>query len=188
VHLARANHRTIVARRLERSECSSSEGDVLIKPVLQLLLLMLLAAPAAVAQTAYTYEYDAFGRLTKAAQGSAGQTAYFYDAADNRTKVSNAKPTAIYDYVFDVAWDVWSYTGYLWVLSNDTDPDLPGETLTVTSASGSSYVSINNNDLYLSGAPPGAYSLSYTIKDSTGLTSSASVDVEIIYCTTWGGC
>lgn len=69
---------------------------------------------------------------------------------------------------------IWS--GYLSVLSNDTDPDLPSDTLSVVSVTGSTYASVSGTGLqvYFSG-PDGDYVLSYTIKDAANATSSATI-------------
>lgn len=174
------------------SSCHCFLGESMRRLLASLVVIALSAPLLASAQVTVSYTYDALGRLKKAEPTTGNATCYSYDGAHNRATVqggctANSPPTANYDYFFDVAWDVWSYSGYLGVLANDTDPNLPADTLTVTGVSGSAYASVASNDVYFSG-PPGFYSLTYTIQDSAGATSYASVDVEIIYCTTWGGC
>jgi hypothetical protein len=73
-----------------------------------------------------------------------------------------------------------TWSGYLSVLSNDTDPNLPNDTLTVVSVTGSPYASVSGTALqiYFSG-PEGDYVLTYTIKDAANATSSAIVNLHI---------
>jgi hypothetical protein len=94
----------------------------------------------------------------------------------------NFPPVAIPDYVVALAFSSF-WAGPLDVLLNDTDPNLPSDTLTVTSVTGSSYASIaaGGGDVIFAG-PPGIYNLNYTIKDSQNATSSATVTLELVYC------
>jgi hypothetical protein len=73
------------------------------------------------------------------------------------------------------------------VLANDTDPDLPNDTLTVTGVSGSPYASVVSNDVYFSG-PPGSHWFTYSIQDAAGATSSATVNLEVFFCSSTWGC
>lgn len=78
------------------------------------------------------------------------------------------------------------YVGDFPVLINDTDPNLPSDTLTITAVSGvgSANITILGGGTYLhwSGNAIGTKTLTYTIKDSTNLTSSASLTLEFISC------
>lgn len=157
---------------------------------------LMLLAPVALAQTTRTYSYDVLGRLTKVTPGTGTPVCYAYDPADNRTNVSaaaactaggpgggqNFPPVAIGDYVVALAFSSF-WAGPLDVLLNDTDPNLPSDTLTVTSVTGSPYASIaaGGGDVIFAG-PPGIYNLNYTIKDSQNATSSATVTLELVYC------
>lgn len=146
-------------------------------------LAVLLVTATADAQT--TYKYDALGRLIEVREttDSSKIEKYTYDAADNRTaaKSGNAAPTAVSDsYFLMTTSSTWS--GVLSVLGNDTDPDLPDDTLSVLSTSGSAYASAVSNGVSLSSAPLGTHSFSYTAKDAGGLTSSTSVWVQVVYC------
>jgi hypothetical protein len=156
-------------------------------------IALLLIAPVAFAQTTRTFSYDEYGRLTKAAPSSGLPVCYAYDQADNRTGVvaasscvagggpANYAPIAYDDYIYILSFtDSWS--GGLSVLSNDTDADLPNDTLTVTSVSGSSFASVGGGaDVYFNGFV-GTYTLTYSIKDAANATSSANVYLEIVRC------
>lgn len=137
----------------------------------------------AIAQT--TYKYDALGRLIEVREASDPTeiVVYTYDAADNRTKVKNgrAAPVANNDSYFLMITGS-TYTGVLLVLNNDTDADLPDDTLSMVSVSGSSYASVVTNGIALTAAPPGWYSLSYTMQDALGTTANASVSAQVVYC------
>lgn len=160
-------------------------------------IALALIAPLALAQTTRTFTYDQYGRLTKVAPGSGLPVCYGYDKADNRTAVvaasncvagggpPNAAPVAYDDYIY-----VYSFSNTrslnLGVLANDTDQDLPNDTLTVTSVSGSSYATVlsNGSDIFFNGYV-GTYTLTYGIKDAANATSSATVYLEIIRCYEW---
>jgi YD repeat-containing protein len=144
-----------------------------------------LLAGSVVAQTTTTFTYDALGRLVVAKQGSATATEYAYDAADNRKTVTvNGGPTAVAD-SFSVIATSTTYVGDFDVLSNDTDPNFPDDALTITGVTGfgSSKITITGGGtmLHYSGNLTGA-NLTYTIRDSRNLTSSATALIEIIYC------
>jgi len=137
----------------------------------------------AAAQT--TYKYDALGRLIEVRDTSSTSDVvkYTYDAADNRTKVKNGNfgPTAVMDgYFLMTTGGTWS--GVLFVLNNDTDLDLPDDTLSVVSVSGSTYASAAPDGVSLINAPIGWYTLSYTMKDAAGVTSSAEISAQVVYC------
>jgi hypothetical protein len=122
---------------------------------------------------------------------------YTHDAADNRSVVAaaagctaptggsaggNSPPDAQDDYLFFMSTGpTWS--GNLGVLLNDTDPNLPGDVLTVISVTGSSYASIqgSGSDVHFSG-PVGSYTLTYTIRDQNNATDSATIDLVLVHC------
>jgi YD repeat-containing protein len=150
-----------------------------------------LLVSSASAQSSNTYTYDGFGRLTKVTPSTGTPVCYNYDAADNRTTVTaavgctsqgggqNSPPQAVNDVYFrTMPGSTWS--GYLYVLTNDTDPNLPSDTLTVVSVSGSPYATVysNGQQLYFSG-PEGDYVLTYTIRDAAFATSSATVHLYV---------
>jgi hypothetical protein len=157
-------------------------------------IALILIAPIAHGQTTRTFTYDEYGRLTKAAPGSGLPVCYAYDQADNRTGVvaasscvagggpANYAPSAYDDYIYVLSFTN-SWSGGLSVLSNDTDPDLPNDTLTVTGVSGSSFASVasGGSDVYFNGFV-GTYTLTYNIKDAANATSSANVYLEIVRC------
>jgi hypothetical protein len=92
-----------------------------------------------------------------------------------------SSPVANYDWVIEeTTYGPWG----LGVLYNDTDADLPYDTLTVigVTGTGSGYASIVGGDIYFT-PPDGSYSLTYTIQDADGNTSSATVDVEAFHIT-----
>lgn len=164
---------------------------------LGLSVVAALLASSASAQVSQTYSYDALGRLTKVTPSSGTPVCYNHDPADNRTTVTasagcasqggggggqNSPPEAQDDFLFFMSFSpTWS--GNLGVLFNDTDPNLPGDTLTVTSVSGSPYASIagGGSDVYFSGNA-GSYTLNYSIKDSQNATDSATIYLTITYC------
>jgi len=144
-----------------------------------------LVASSVSAQTTTTYSYDALGRLVAAKQGSASATEYAYDAADNRKTVTfNGAPTAVADY-FSVIATTNPYVGDFDVLANDTDPNFPDDSLMITGVTGfgSSKITITQAGkmLHWSGTIANA-NITYTIKDSRNLTSSASLQIEFTYC------
>lgn len=171
---------------------TSGLGEIVrrIIPAISLALL----APLALAQTTRTYSYDALGRLTKVTPGTGTPVCYTHDAADNRTLVTGAAncgsgggsgspPQAVND-VFYYEVDAQPWVGDLDVLANDTDADLPGDTLTITAVTGNASATIGSGGtlIHWSGTANGNKTLSYTIKDATNQTSSASVTVWFIYC------
>ncbi|MEY2758100.1 MAG: hypothetical protein RIR33_1878 [Pseudomonadota bacterium] len=154
-----------------------------------------IALPAS-AQTTETFSYDSLGRLTKVTPSSGSATCYTHDPADNRTQVAvggtactsgggggggNSPPVAVNDsYMKTTSTTTWS--GTLAVRSNDTDPDLPNDTLTITTVSGSSHASVTagGGTITISAAPDGEYVLNYTIKDAANATSSATVNLTVV--------
>lgn len=153
---------------------------------LQVVSAGVLCALSASAQTTTTYTYDALGRLVIAKKGSAAATEYSYDAADNRTKVrENLKPTAVPDYQSIIVTSQ-PYVGDFHVLLNDTDPNLPGDTLTITGLSGSGSSSMTTTGggtiLHWSGTALGTKNLTYFIADAGGLTSSTTLEIEFLWC------
>lgn len=161
-------------------------------------LALILIAPLALAQTTTrTYSYDVYGRLSKVTPSSGTPVCYSHDAADNRTKVSAAAgctasaggggsggtsaPVAVNDsYMKTITGMTWS--GTLLVRSNDTDPDLPNDALTIIAVSGSPYASITagGGSITITAAPDGYHVLNYTIRDATMTTSSATVNLAVI--------
>lgn len=157
-----------------------------LKP-LAAAILMLLSAQSASAQTTYTYEYDEFGRLIRVERdsGTSSRVRYTYDSVDNRTRVKQgvSGPSAAYDYVFAESDYGITISGPYDLFVNDTDADLPFDTFTISAVGGThgSYATIQSGgqSIYFA-AGPGTYTMTYTLMDSTGLTSTASVDIEII--------
>jgi YD repeat-containing protein len=165
-------------------------------------IALMLVAPLALAQTTRVYTYDALGRLVKVTPGTGTPVCYTHDAADNRSVVAaaagctaptggagsgggggggNSPPVAINDsYMKTTSTMTWS--GTLLVRSNDTDPDLPNDTLTIIAVSGSSYASITagGGSITITAAPDGDYVLNYTIRDAANATSSATVNLSVI--------
>ena len=158
---------------------------------------LLLIAPLALAQTTRTYSYDALGRLVKVTPNSGTPVCYSFDAADNRTAVSasatcpssgsNSPPVAVNDYIFRVFAGA-TFTGNVSVLGNDTDPNLPNDTLTIISVTGDDpYATIapGGTQVRMIAAPAGIHPFQYTIRDAAGATSSAYVELEL--CSGGGG-
>ena len=167
---------------------------------------LVMLAPLALAQTTRTYSYDVLGRLIKVTPGTGTPVCYNHDVADNRTNVSaaagcvggaspppppppppppNSPPTAVNDY-FAIMVTAQPWSEAFPVLINDTDPDLPGDTMTITSVTGvgSANVTIAGGGSYLSwsGTALGSKHLTYTIKDSANQTSSAFLDIDFVDC------
>ncbi len=152
---------------------------------LPLLLLVATLVMAAQANAQTTYTYDALGRVIQVRETSDATkvVTYTYDALDNRTKVKsgNAAPAAVADtYFLMTTGSTW--TGTLFVLANDTDADLPDDTLSVVSTTGSVYASVLANGVGLTAAPLGTHNFSYTMKDASGATSSAQISAQVVYC------
>lgn len=153
-----------------------------------LAFVAIAAVLPANAQTSETFAYDSLGRLTRVTPSSGAQSCYTYDAADNRTKVvvsptcAPAPPVANEDFV-SVQITGFTWTGNLGAMLNDTDPNLPYDTLNVISVTGSASASValGGIDVRFSGGP-GYYQLQYTIKDSTNATSSNWIYLNIIQC------
>lgn len=156
-----------------------------MKSLLALLIgavgLSALASPAN-AQT--SYKYDALGRLVEVRDTSdtSDIAKYTYDPADNRTKVKsgNAGPSAVADWYFLMTTGT-TWSGVLFVLDNDTDADLPDDTLSVVSVSGS-YTSLGTDGIGITSAPVGTHYASYTMRDANGSTSGAEVTYQVVRC------
>jgi YD repeat-containing protein len=150
-------------------------------------LAVLLCAPPSVAQTTYTYEYDQFGRLIRVERdsGASSRVRYDFDSVDNRTRVKQgvSSPSAAYDFVFAESDYGIEISGPYYLFMNDTDADLPFDSFTISAVGGThaGYATIQSGgqSIYFA-AGPGSYAITYTLMDSTGLTSTASVDIEII--------
>lgn len=162
---------------------------------------MLFAAPA-LSQTTTSYTYDVLGRIIKVTPPSGTPVCYKYDGADNRTSVTgaaectvtsgswvnaNLTPTANND--FFASYYINPYTEVYDVLANDTDPDLPADSFSLVSVTGSgsgnfSIVTVGGTQmLQWSGtATPGTKNYTYTMKDSTNRTSSATLTIQFILC------
>ncbi|MEY2759347.1 MAG: hypothetical protein RIR33_3125 [Pseudomonadota bacterium] len=147
---------------------------------------MLIAAPAS-AQTTYTYEYDQFGRLVRVERntGDSSRVRYTYDGVDNRTRVKQgvSAPTATNDWVFVESTFGVTLSGLGDLFANDTDADLPFDSFSFTAVGGThgslATIQSGNQTIYF-GAGPGSYSITYTMKDSSNMTSTAQVSIEII--------
>ena len=148
-----------------------------------------------------TYSYDAQGRLVQSVISGTvnnGQTSSTsFDAANNRTNYSvsvagasappppppppaNNPPVSVADATLSVACNA---NGVRNVLGNDTDPenDLP-LSMTLTGGSGINYVAQEGVQSIRFYAPPTrntAYSVSYTITDARGATTSASLALYV---------
>jgi YD repeat-containing protein len=147
-------------------------------------LLGALSTPAQ-SQTATDYTYDVHGRLIGSAR-SDGSTGYTYDKAGNRVRLvmggANHPPVATPDSV------TVSYQGALTFdpRTNDTDADTDPLSITAVSvmsnpAKGTA-VPTNGGQAILYTAGPGsigADTLSYTVSDGRGGTSSAAISVTI---------
>lgn len=155
-----------------------------------LAALVLLGASAASAQTSQTFEYDALGRLTKVTPSSGNAVTYAYDNVDNRTSVvaaaANLAPVAVDDVIYamlDNAGDTY-YWGQLWqtdVLANDYDPN-PGDTFSLWGVSGNPYVTNPSGYIHYGGPIGSGHQVFYyTIKDASGATDTAKVDVYFYY-------
>ena len=156
-------------------------------------IALILFAPLALAQTTHSYSYDALGRLVKVTPSSGTPVCYSFDSADNRTTVSasstcsNSPPVAVNDYIFRVFGGA-TFTGNVSVLGNDTDPNLPNDTLTIISVTGDDpYATIapGGTQVRMIAAPAGIHPFQYTIRDAAGATSTAYVELEL--CKGGGG-
>jgi YD repeat-containing protein len=157
-----------------------------------------LMVPLGVSATeTVTYSYDAQGRLVQSVisgtinNGQSSSTSF--DAANNRTNysvsvnggtppspASNQPPVSVADATLSV---VCNANGVRNVLGNDTDPDgdLP-LSMTLTGGSGINYVAqegVQSIRFYASPTRNTAYSVSYTITDARGATSSASLSLYV---------
>ncbi len=143
-----------------------------------------------------TYTYDALGRLvaasTNKAVGASTSTAMTYDPAGNRANYTvstgspppppppptNHPPTANSDNAGTMGKCTAKVVN---VTANDTDPD--GDPLTVISATASGDMSatvVSASSVEIdSGATAGAKSISYTISDGRGGTSSSTISVTV---------
>lgn len=157
-----------------------------LKSLVSALAMLVCASPSA-AQTTYTYEYDEFGRLIRVERdtGTSSRVRYTFDSVDNRTRVKQgvSAPTASDDFIFAESDYGLTISGPYDLFGNDTDPDLPFDSFTISAVGGThgSYATIQSGgqSIYFA-AGPGSYSITYTLMDATGLTSTASVDIEII--------
>lgn len=152
-----------------------------------LLLAALLSATSASAQTTYTYEYDQFGRLVRVERntGDSSRVRYGYDSVDNRTRVKQgvSTPFANNDWIFAESSFGITLSGPTDLFANDTDADLPFDSFSI-SAVGGTHAALatiqSGGQAILFSAGPGTYSITYTLKDSSNLTSIASVEIMII--------
>jgi YD repeat-containing protein len=146
-----------------------------------LVALITSASSVAFAQTTTAYEYDVHGRLVRSI-GADGSSAYTYDNANNRTRLVmglNHAPVASNDSASVSAGSVIS----IGALANDSDAD--GDALTIVDVVGATKgtASITNGGLNVSytantGAS-GADVLTYTIADTKGALSKASITITI---------
>jgi YD repeat-containing protein len=151
------------------------------------LLGVALLCAGSMAQTTHTYSYDPLGRLTKVSPSGTTATCYSYDPSDNRTLVSGGcsfPPVAVADSFFRVGGVNNNPVSGTWsVRNNDTDPNLPSDTLTVisvTPGAGAPNVSVSSGGAAVAyTATAGYYEFSYTIQDSTGLTASVTSNFTI---------
>jgi YD repeat-containing protein len=154
--------------------------------------LMGALAAKADAQTSYAYTYDPLGRLTQVSRTLSSTTntiCYTYDKTDNRKGVSagcNGLPEAVPDYLYYES-PTHSWSGYLGALSNDTDPDFPSETLTITGLSGTTaaYVVGGGTDIWFSGSD-GYHVFNYTIQDTRGGVSQGEIQLYIVFVSPCG--
>jgi hypothetical protein len=112
---------------------------------------------------------------------------YDYDLVGNRTKVKKGVSgvTAYDDWTFVVIDPV----GTGWVLSpldNDTDDDLPNDTLTITGLSGtdSQWATIlpgGQSIGFYENDTGGYYTFGYTVSDKYGNIDTATIEVYVIW-------
>ena len=173
----------------------------MMKKVIAGCLLAGLVGQPAFGQTAQNYQYDGFGRLVRTQRGTDLSTAvtYSYDLADNRVQVKKGRsaPVAVNDYdgfgLYEYGSGIFYY--YLpFVLDNDSDADLPADSLTITSISGtgSGYFSIYYGGyptpFYYVGLngppwpPDGSYAITYQVQDQDGQTASAVLYFDMYSC------
>jgi hypothetical protein len=158
----------------------------------------LMSTTPASTQTTRTYAYDVLGRLVKVTPGTGTPVCYSLDPADNRkivaaaagctpamgTGAANLPPVATNDY-FAVMVTAQPYVGDFPVLINDTDQNLPNDTMTITSITGPGSANITivgGTYLHWSGTALGSKHLTYTIRDAANATSTAFLDIDFVSC------
>jgi YD repeat-containing protein len=150
------------------------------------LLIGLIVAPAS-AQTSRTFQYDALGRLTKVTPSSGNVVTYSYDAADNRTSVVSQAPGG---YPVTVNDTFFGYYGCPAFGGNETasgypvanDYDTGGSPLTLTSITGSPYVTFSSSGLYFNywGPIVPTLVLGYTVMNSSGASAAGTITITAV--------
>jgi len=144
------------------------------------LASLLACAGAASAQD---YAYDVHGRLITVSYAGGTVVTFCYDDAGNITRRAvgaaavtcagpNTAPTANDDTAFGYA----GQSALIAVLSNDTDPQ--NDALSIDSVSGASpsgSPSVSGGVISFTPPTAGAFTFTYTISDTGGLTDSATV-------------
>jgi YD repeat-containing protein len=179
---------------------STVAGETMRSLLISVSGIALMVPFGAGATETVTYSYDAQGRLVQSVisgtvnNGQSSSTTF--DAANNRTNysvslsgatpppppppASNQPPVSVADATLSVACNA---DGIRNVLGNDTDPDgdLP-LSMTLTGGSGINYVAQEGAQSIRFYAPPTrntAYTVSYTITDARGATTSASLALYV---------
>lgn len=152
-----------------------------MKKLPALLLALLVSAASASAQTTYTYEYDQYGRLVRVERntGASTRVRYGYDGVDNRTRVKQGVSAPVA--VDDDGWVEGSSATFQIsdLMFNDTDADLPFDSFSITAIGGPdvSHASIGSGGQTLSvwGTEGSSYTVTYTVTDGSGLSSTATI-------------